>query len=55
MTGGFTLEPTATTGADAPMVEMPSDERIYDVYGRIVENPVPGNIYIQNRRKIMVK
>lgn len=55
MTGGFTLEPTATTGVDAPMVEMPSDERIYDVYGRIVENPVPGNIYIQNRRKIMVK
>ena len=43
----------ATGIADATIYNKVADDRIYNLQGMLVENPIPGNIYIQNGKKIV--
>ncbi len=49
MTGGFTLN--VTSGVDEMAAPEKADDRTFDLNGRRVENPTPGNIYIRNGKK----
>lgn len=42
-----------SAGIDAVRDDDISDDAIYDLFGRKVETPIPGNIYIQNGKKIL--
>lgn len=41
--------------SDAEISKRTNDSSIYDLFGRKVETPVPGNIYIKNGKKIFFK
>lgn len=43
----------ATGIADATIYNKVADGRIYNLHGMLVENPIPGNIYIQNGKKFV--
>ena len=43
----------ATGIADATIYNKVADDRIYNLQGMLVENPIPGNIYIQNGKKFV--
>ncbi|MDE6668481.1 MAG: leucine-rich repeat domain-containing protein, partial [Muribaculaceae bacterium] len=40
---------------DTEISERTYDSAIYDLFGRKVETPVPGNIYIKNGEKVLIK
>lgn len=44
---------TATVGIDAVKVAHPSDDRIYNLMGIEVKQPVKGSLYIQNGKKMI--
>ncbi|MCH5346464.1 MAG: hypothetical protein J1E63_05105 [Muribaculaceae bacterium] len=44
-----------TTGVENIVVETPADGRLYNLQGVEVFEPVPGNIYILNGKKILIK
>ena len=43
----------ATGIADAAIYNKVADDRIYNLQGMLVENPIPGSIYIQNGKKFV--
>lgn len=43
----------ATGIADATIYNKVADDRIYNLQGMLVENPIPGGIYIQNGKKFV--
>lgn len=43
----------ATGIADAAIYNKVADDRIYNLQGMLVENPIPGGIYIQNGKKFV--
>ena len=43
----------ATGIADATIYNKVADDRIYNLQGMLVENPIPGSIYIQNGKKFV--
>lgn len=43
----------ATCIADATIYNKVADDRIYNLQGMLVENPIPGGIYIQNGKKFV--
>lgn len=44
-----------TTEISETVADAPADNAVYDLQGRRVAAPAPGNVYIVNRRKVFVK
>ena len=50
---GTQIYDDATGIADATIYNKVADDRIYNLQGMLVENPIPGGIYIQNGKKFV--
>ena len=57
----FTMRFTGVTGVEDIVISVPTapnavaDDVIYDLYGRSVQHPVKGNLYIKNGKKFYMK
>lgn len=49
----FYLKDKEASAINTPVIDTPKIQSLYDIYGRQIANPVKGNIYIKNGKKII--
>jgi hypothetical protein len=49
----FYLKDKEASAINTPVIDTPKIKSLYDIYGRQIANPVKGNIYIKNGKKII--